>query len=540
VALESLELRPPQRRARALLDRLQADAGGRTGFMVVMVITVVGVTVSSRGSLFARGAIGLAALVVVAFVTLSSSDLAAVAVIAWLVVLGFVRRFLIPFAGWSGYDPLLLMGPLAAMLILVARRGVHKPPWTAMGALVGFLFLWSVAEIFNPGAYPLLINLQGELFWAAPLLWFFVGRALTGKEHDRVQRVLLWMSLPVLADGLYQSFIGFLPFELHWLSFSGPGPAIFLANFRIRPFSTLNSPQEYGQYLAIVITLLYARLVYRPQSWRWIVPLMMVSGLALFLESSRGILLLTMLALTVQTVVRFRSLPVLLVAITFVGGIAAFANPYVEPIPTPGVTVPLVGGQQPPPASQGDVGILINHQLEGLTNPAQSTAPIHIDIIKQGFTLGLQHPVGLGAAATTIAAAKAQEGPNLGGFASSEEDIASAAVALGLPGSIALMLIVVVGTTYAIRVTWHQPSMRHLGWLGILIACLGQWLSGGLYAVSPIVLLSLGGIARMVGMAIERREHARLVAPMLATRSLTGARRRDAGTPPGGRRLRPS
>jgi len=35
-------------------------------------------------------------------------------------------------------------------------------------------------------------------------------------------------------------------------------------------------------------------------------------------------------------------------------------------------------------------------------------------------------------------------------------------------------------------------------------------LNGGLYAVSPIVLLSLGGVAHFVGMAIEERERSRL------------------------------
>lgn len=492
-------------RVRSLWQRLEIDAGSRDGLILLILLCVVTTVVGTRSPLLGRAAIGIVGAVILGFATTRSSELAVVGLIGWLVMLGFVRRLLIPFAGWSPSDPLLLVAPLGAVLILFARRGRARTPISLLDGMVLFLLLWTVAEVVNPSTFDVTTNLQGELYWGLPLLWFFVGRVLSLTEHERIQRVILVLTVPVLISGLYQSFVGFLPFELHWLSVGGPGQAIFLPGFKIRPFSTLNSPQEYGVFLAIAITLIWARLLHRPREWRWLLPFLAVTVLALILQSSRGILLLAVFAIGVQAVIRFRSAPVILLAAAAIGGVILFANPYAAGAPAPGVVLP------PPPttasaaastdASTDEASALLTHEFNGIANPGGSTAPIHADIIQKGFAIGLAHPLGLGSAATTVAAAKSGGLSSSGAqtFLGSEEDFASAAPALGIVGAVTLLLVILVGLSAAVRAHWRSPSLLHLGWLGILVVTVGQWLNGGLYATVPIVLLSLGGVAGVAG-----------------------------------------
>ena len=108
-----------------------------------------------------------------------------VATLAFLVLLAFLRRLLIVEAPWQPGDPLLLVGPLVASVLLVKVFVLERRPlagdWLSKLGLA--LFLLTVAQAANP-ASGVAAGITG-LFMAVPLMWFFVGRELL---TDRVGR----------------------------------------------------------------------------------------------------------------------------------------------------------------------------------------------------------------------------------------------------------------------------------------------------------------------------------------------------------------
>src|SRR5206468_2870980 len=154
--------------------------------LVVVVLTVVG----SLGTDPARALVGVLALAVFTVVAFSGRGTALGAAIAWLVLLGFTRRLLIPFAGWSVNDPLLLFSPAAAVVLLLAMRDDRPPPRTLISSLVLFQLLWIFGSMFNPNEANLIVAAQGALYFVIPLVWVFVGRHLTTSDHDRLLELL--------------------------------------------------------------------------------------------------------------------------------------------------------------------------------------------------------------------------------------------------------------------------------------------------------------------------------------------------------------
>lgn len=431
------------------------------------------------------GGLGLLIFVVIAF---ANRDSALVMVVVWLVLLGFVRRFVIPFAGWAEQDPLLLVSPAAAVTFLLAARRSSAPlAHNALSGIAVFLMLWSGLQVFNPHEESLVVAVQGAMFYVVPLLWFFVGRSLSEAQHDRISSAVFWVAIVVIAHGLYQTFFDLLPFEYTWVGVSKQNVAIFLPGFRIRPFSTLTSPQEYGQFLAFAILIIWGRLLHpapltTARYRRWLLVFLGAAGVALFYQGTRTSLIFTIFALAVTSVVRFRS-PVLLIAIAM-GGFGV---------------VQWVGGQSVEPTTSASAAdsperadSLARHTLSGLTDPGNSTLPMHLALIERGIRNGLRYPFGAGVSDATIAGAKS----DTASAPSAENDLAVTMETLGAPAGFAYLGFIGAGFAAAFRMQRRRPSARHLAWLGILAAATTQWWNGNLYATSTILFLSLGGLSR--------------------------------------------
>lgn len=463
---------PPQRLAVSKRGWFLAVCGG---------VTAAAGVLNGGTPTLARALMGSLGLLILVLVSLSGRDVALTLVLVWLVLLGFIRRLIIPFAGWSPNDPLLLLSPAVAVMLWLVARADRPPPRTVLSSLALFFLLWVGAQLIHPNEDNLVVAAQASLFYVTPLLWFFVGRTLKEDQHDRVLATVFWMNVPVLALGLYHTFVGFLPFEYTWLGVSGQGPALFLPGFRIRPFSTFVSPQEYGYYLSFSAAVIWARLLYAHRHRGWLLLYFILTMVTLFLQASRSIFLFMLLSLVVTATARLRSPAVLLGCVVVVGGLVGLS----------------ARGEVAPPdqTESGPVAVLVQHQLSGLTNPSQSTAPVHIDLVFRGFAEGLRNPLGLGVSHHSIVRSKAD--PTTG--PSSESDVPNAMATLGLPAGLALLAMIVVGLGAALRIQRYQPSARHLAWLGILVAAIHQWMAGSLYATSTILFLSLGGLARAVG-----------------------------------------
>ena len=458
------------------------DQRGR--IMVILMIAAAVAVMGAQGTTLARALIGLAGLVVFVVIAFAHRDTALVMLVVWIVLLGFIRRFLIPFAGWSENDPLLLVGPAAAITFLLASRdAASRRPHTPMSGCAAFLTLWSALQIFNPNEDSLLTASQGAMFFVVPMLWFFVGRTLTDAQHEKIVNAVFWVAIAVVGHGLYQTFVDILPFEYTWVGVSNQNAAIFLPGFKIRPFSTLTSPQEYGQFLSFALLIIWAKILYAPKGGpsRWLVAFFVVSAVAIFYQGTRTSFLFFLLAFAITTVVRFRSVALLLLILVGGAGLTQW-----------------VGAQdvQEVQASQGEAvetsDALASHTLAGLTNPGNSTLPLHIELIEKGLTNGIREPFGSGVSRGTIAAKKAEEveGP------SAENDVANVMETLGAPAGFAYLTFIFAGFAAAIRLQRRRPSARHLAYLGLLIGATTQWWSGQLYATSTILFLALGGLAR--------------------------------------------
>lgn len=479
---------------------LVRSAGQRreTGHVLLVALAAAAVTVAAAGQPdVARGAVAAAGLAIVAVVAFTDRRLTLLGVLGWLVLLGFVRRFLIPFAGWAENDPLLLVSPAAAVLLLLAARRTTPRPRTLLTSLVTFQLLWVAASVFNPNEGDIVLGAQGALFYAVPMLWFFVGRTLNGDVLDAVQRWFLVLLVPVLALGYYHTFVGFLPFELTWLHVSNVSPAlIFVRGFNVRPFSTLMSPQEYGMVLSFGALVVWAKLLHERGNRHRLAALFALLVVALFLQGSRGIFLAFFAGLVVTAAVRLRSIVLVSAVISAVVAGLFLVSQGLD------LTV------EPQTAEQLEAtdraGALWRHQIEGLLNPSSTTAPLHVELWTAGFRSGLENPLGNGPSNHSIASFKQRRDEG----ASPENELSITASALGLPAALALLAIYGTSFVYAFSVYRRRPTARHLAWLGLLVTVGDQALNGRLYFTSTLVALVLGALSTEYA-ALRRRSRER-------------------------------
>lgn len=444
---------------------------------VVLGMLVVKAPFASR---IAAGALAMTTFLVLA---LNARDLALSGVLTWLIFLGFTRRALIPFIGYPKFDPLLLVGPACALVLWFTQRD-ERVPRTVMSSLAALLCLLVIAQTLNPLAQT-GASLLGLLFWLGPFVWLAVGRTLREAEIDRIHRLLLILIVPVTALGLYHSFGKLLPFELHWVGVSGLGQAVFMQNFKIRPFSTLVSPQEYGEILLFALTIIWCRLLTTPEARGWRILLFVVVSFALFLQASRNLFALFAVMMIVTALVRVRVRGARLLAAASLGLMLLLAASHAA---RPGQEAPKVL-----PASTSTAQTLIQHQIAGFTNPQSSTLPVHIAMVVDGFETAWDNPFGLGASEASVAQGK------LGTKArSTENDYANVFMALGLPGGLlysAFMVAVFLAAAVRLR---HRITPVSLTALGLLIAYLAQWWVGQLYAPAAFFWLTLGWLSRPV------------------------------------------
>lgn len=440
-----------------------------------------------QGPDYARGIIGVLGVAVLTVLAFRSRRLMLTFSLAWLVMLGFTRRLLIPFVGWAQNDPLLLVGPASAALLLLAMRR-EGAPRTLLSSVALFHLGWIVVSIANPNEASVIQAAQGSLLFATPFLWFMVGRKLSSSEHDLALRLVLWSAVPVVGLGLWHTFRGLLPFELTWLSVADvPASLIFVRGFNIRPFATLTSPQEYGVLLSFIGIILWAMVQRRVGPRRWVVTAFVVVTSALLLQGSRGIFALFLLALLVMTLISVKN-PALPLAVAALG-IAVIV------LISQGIDVEVRAQDEVERQRASTVEALFRHQIEGLANPSDTTASLHLALYAAGLRQGLENPLGLGPSNNRLIGTVVVEAGEASTVASPENELAITASALGLPAAASLLVIYATAIVLAFRLYRAQPTVRHLAWLGMLVAVGDQALNGRLYLTSSIIGLVMGGLA---------------------------------------------
>jgi hypothetical protein len=428
---------------------------------------LVGLLVANASYVRYALAAGFCALIVGAGLRAPRALLLSLAV--WLTALGLLRRFVTLAFASARMDPLLVVEPLAFLIVLATANGLgafRRRTELSVGVIV--LSALVVVAALNP-LQPSLSAGAVSLIFFAPLVAFWIGRILSDDTFRRILWLYALLALPVAVYGMVQVLAGFPSWDASWVAHSGYDSLQVLG--AVRPFSTFSSSAEYAMFLevAILAWLLVGRR--RSRALALVAPVGLFA--ALVYTSSRGPILSLALAggLLLAAWKRLPGFGALALAVVFVG------------------IVPLLASQVLPSSSSSQAG-LVQHQLQGLANPfdpSKSTALLHVRLMFNGMKRAFSDPAGGGLSQVTIAAQK-YGGTQTGG----ETDPSNAATAMGLPGLLAYLWVLVLGLGAAYRFASRRRDAIALAALGVLMATFPQWLNGGLYADAWLPWLALG------------------------------------------------
>lgn len=461
------------------------------GPVVVAVALVVGVLVSSPTGL--RAGLALAFLAPAVAVTLRSPRTALYGSVVWFATLGLLRRLtsgVSPKETWG--DPLILVGAAAWVLLLLVAA--HRGGLRGRGRLTNsVLALWGLLALsaLNPSQGGLTVGLGGVLLVVVPMSAFVVGRALVDdRTFGRLLRLVAWLGVVAAVYGLIQTFVGFPSWDAAWVD-QGGYTALNVGGV-IRAFSSFSAASEYAGFLGVAVVA-WVATAQRVRRWPIAAAALVLLATALWFESSRGIIVLTIVAVGAMFAAR-TGLPLWRAVLV---GLACLAA-----LPT------VFGWFAPARFSDDPAGQLARHQIEGLADPFgdDSTLPVHIDMVRDGIASALEKPLGTGVGAFTIAGGK--YGGAVGG---SEGDPGRAPFAAGLPGLLAYGAVAVLAIRRAYGLARSRRDPPALAALGIVMVTILQWLNGGNYAVMFWPWLALGWVDVAVGTRTTRS--ARHVAP---------------------------
>lgn len=422
----------------------------------------------------------LAGLVSLAMIQLR---LAIVATLVFLVFLGDLRRLLIPVAEWSGRDPLLLVGPAFVLVATghawaTGRLSFDTPAAKWMLGLMAIMLL----QVVNPRQGGLLVGVAGLMFQLVPLLWFWLGRAYGTRPLLRTLlfRVMLGLSVLALLFGLYQSIVGYLPYQLDWYRTAGY-IALGTPESGLAPITFFASGAEHNVFVNLGLILLWTLVLFE-RPWALLLVPLFLGGLLLTGTRgpvAKGIVMMAglwaLLGRSMKTWILRGTLALILAAGGLYLGLSVLSQ-NLSGVP-------------------GHIQVQIERQaaefVHGSGSHQGSSAVNHFGMLVYGYQLGLQRPLGHGLGAGTKAAKK------FGNFGTTETDLGDSLLALGLPGGVVyhgLVFVLIVTAFQLWRRTRRPLSMALLGFMGI--AFFG-WLEGGQYAVTPLLWFCLGTMDRL-------------------------------------------
>jgi hypothetical protein len=425
----------------------------------------------------------------------------------FLVLLGGMRRWLIPDFGWLAFDPLILVSPLITLVTFFQLVVSSKVPGdTPLARSIKILLVIMALQVLNPDQGGLLVGFGGIVYYIAPLLWFYLGRCFGNNAVSLAlfKCAVITFSLAAIY-GMKQVFFGLSASEQSWVEIGGY-TALNVSSNAIRVFSTFASTQEYAMVLSCAISLC-ATFVFH-KKFQFLLPIIILFP-ALLYTATRGPVVFALFAICLQWALMGRSRAVWLprLALALVLGIAGIVAS-VSSIDTKSLAT-----------GQADI---LRHQQQGLLNPEESTAPEHLLMVGNGVIYGIINPLGRGLGATTLAAGKLGEegGDQIG---SAETDYANLFISLGLGGIIYLVVIFFV--CKQVLALWVKTrNITFLLLIGLLASAAGQWLSGGLYSLCFLVWFSIGIMDRAYATDPEISKTKEKIAPS----SLLTRRRRNS------------
>jgi len=407
---------------------------------------------------------------------------AILAVFFYLIVLGDLRRLLIPLFGWSGTDPLLMVGSVFALVVVAGalvnqeiRFDTKLAKWTL--ALMAIMVL----QIFNPKQGGLMVGLAGAMFLIVPICWFWVGRtyATPALLRTLLYGLVLPMALLAAIYGTYQVFFGYLPHQQRWLEmnwYAGLGDPKNPA-----PISLFASNTEYGKFLGIGAVLAWAAFLRGNRSAGLLVPPLLV---AIALTGSRGPLFFSLAMMVGLWAVLARTTAVWVARGALAAVIAAVGLTWTLTRSTQLGLDPRVQARLDRQAQE------FIHARRG--DVEYSSTETHFRMMLNGYLFPFREPLGLGIGAVTKAALK------FGGRGySTETHLGNSFVALGLLGGIWYHLTIGLLILTAFRYWIRTRSLMALAILGVLGVTMANLMGGELYAVGPLTAFCAGAVDRL-------------------------------------------
>lgn len=443
--------------------------------ILLVVITSLMVGVLSISAQMIRPLVFIALFLIISGLVISYRERMIYLFIIYLAFIGLIRRALIPIAGWSSFDPLLILIPIFTVILAILMFWEHKnnphEQREKPDKLMALLFGMSCIHIINP----LTLGLVASMFILIPWLWYYISFFKFNKTMIKhIMNTIELLGVIIALYGLYQSFFGLLPFEMDWVNISGYA-ALYLAEDTVRAIGTFPSAHEFVYFITITFSISFARMIV--DRFKIIHALVSITALtAIILAGSRMVIFFICLAIFMVIVITRKRLIARVSAgvIVAIGFIILWS------------TFPQIN-----PAWFGSAEPVIKHVIGGLADPLseEQTGIGHIERVVDGAKNIYTNPFGNGIASITKAADKAETSQSM----STEIDISNMIVALGLGG---IIYMVVIGITIyrSIWLIYHQRQMEHVVTLGILISTLGQWLNGGFYLTPMIVWLFVGWI----------------------------------------------
>jgi hypothetical protein len=460
-------------------------------FALAVVLTSFSSLLVVAGGPWIRLVIGLAFAMLLITLTLMRPSLGVLATFTYLVFMAMLRRMLLPVAPWISADPMLLVPPLVATVLILKAFVIDKHRWApdAISKLVIVVLLMTFAEVLNPAGGGIGAGIAGLMFMAVPLLWFFVGREyLRAADIDRLLALIVVLGTVVAAYGLWQIEVSDPPWDVLWLNTPGASnySSLFLGG-SARAFGTFSSFGEYALFLSAALTT----AIYFCLRGRMIAALPIpLLGVALFLSSGRSALITAALAVVVMIGLR-TGRPQTALLVTVASLVLAFGALHFGAAAISG----------------SSSNALVAHQIGGIANPLDpnsSTLLTHLALVVAGVKSSVSHPAGLGTAVTNPAAGAITQNPTSDtgfdgipavgqGSSATEVDISNAFVAFGFAGAVYLVLVALILWT-AIR-NYFRGRREMLPIIGLLIVGAGQWAIGGDYALSALMWLVIGVVA---------------------------------------------
>lgn len=403
---------------------------------------------------------------------------AIIAAIIYLVLMGDLRRLLIPVAGWSGTDPLLLVGTAFAALLCAygwSSKAIRLD--TSLARWIFALMVVMLLQIFNPQQGGLQVGVAGTIFLLAPLLWFWVGRTYATPAFIKILLFKVVVPLAVLATlmGYYQKLYGYLPYQMEWYNIAGY-TALGTLDTGLAPISFFASATEYGNFLIIASIVLWAAVLHRHQAGLLLIIPFFVS---VVLSGSRGPVVKILGMAVVLWAILGETRPVWIAR----GAFALFV-----------CVIGLIWSLSQ--VSQLNLDPTFQSKLDRQAklleqSEAGSTTDIHGTLMLNGYRRALRDPLGRGLGATSAAALKFGGSHN-----TTETDTGDVIVATGIVGGVIYHIVIFFIVVSSIRYWIRTRSLLAMAMLGVLGVTFLMWLGGGLYAVSPLVWICIGALDR--------------------------------------------